>query len=103
MARTHLDRSETIALEFEQIAKDPSVPKSIRDMAGNALEDWLSLPPEERAKRLVQYFADLERRYEELGKRMSRRPRTGRPPQGALPAIDDTPWAPRPAAVRKKK
>jgi len=94
-------RFETAELLFEEMAKDPSVPQAIREAARRALEDWLSLTPQERKKRVIQFLEDLEYSHEQFGREVPRRPRTGRPPHGALPIPDETPFWP--AARRRRR
>lgn len=60
---------------------------------------WKSLSDEERERRMAELHKWLEEnRYSSSksvgGRRRARPPRTGRPPKGALPVPDDTPWGP---------
>ncbi len=80
---------------LEEMASDPSVPQDIGDMAKVALrmakdDRWA---PEGRGSFIVKFLAD-PRRYVRALER-GRGPRLPPPRKGALPAVDDTPWAPR--------
>lgn len=118
------DRALRIRRELLSLLGDPSVPRTLRRKAADLAEPlplvglgltkeqragarkaWNGLTVEEREARMDAFLERLEeQRYADhaAGIEQLWGGRSGRPPKGALPTPDDTPWV-APRARRKRR